>query len=97
MTDMKTLVVEFYGLAREIAHVSEVELELVAEATVREALRVLARSYPGLVGPIIEAGSWTIGPHFLLNLDGKETVDNYEFQPGHGARLLLMSALAGGS
>lgn len=92
----KRLVVEFFGLAREIAGVRELEMELEQRATIGEVVRVLAALHPGFVGPIIDGASWTVGPHFLLNLDGREVIQHYDLQPRPGARLLLMSALAGG-
>lgn len=91
------LVVELYGVARELAGVREVELQLAAGGTIREALRVLAASHPLLMGPIIDPATWTVGPQFILNLEGRETVHDYDLEPREGARLLLISALVGGA
>ncbi|MDP7242378.1 MAG: MoaD/ThiS family protein [Rhodospirillales bacterium] len=96
-TPMKRLVVELFDSARRIASVAEVELELEEEATVRDMLRALATSYPALRGPVIDPEGWSARPYILLNLDGKETIEDDDLELPHRARVLLMSALAGGS
>ena len=92
----KRLVVELFDSARRIAGASQVELELEATATVRDMLRALAASHPALLGPIIDPEEWSTRPHILLNLDGRETIRNYDLALPSGARVVLMSALAGG-
>lgn len=92
----KRLVVELFGAARKVTGVAEVELELEPAATVSDALRALAAAHPQLIGPIIDPDSWSMMPHFFLNLDGRETIWEYDRVPQPGARLLLMSAIVGG-
>ena len=93
---MKRLVAEFFGPAREIAGVAEVELELKARATAKDMLRALAASYPSLRGPVIDPESWSTAPYILMNLDGRQTIEDGDFELPSGSRVLLMSALAGG-
>lgn len=93
----KHVVVELFGPARELAGVPEVELVVEATATVRDVLRVLAAAHPRLAGRVIDGHDWTLGPHLLLSLDGSATIEEYDMQPGSGARLLVMSALTGGT
>ena len=90
------MVVELFGVARKVAGSAEVELALEPAATVGDALRALATAYPDLEGPVIDPEEWSLMPHFLLNLDGRETVRDFGLQPEPGARLLLMSAIVGG-
>lgn len=92
----KRLVVEFFGPAREIAGVAEAEVEVKAQATVRDVLQALAASYPELLVTIIDAARWELKPNFLVNLDGRMMIKNLDVLPPHGARLMLMSALVGG-
>ncbi|MDP6574585.1 MAG: MoaD/ThiS family protein [Rhodospirillales bacterium] len=93
---IKQLVTEFFGPAREITGVAEVELDLETTASARDLLRALAASYPALKGPIIDPEGWSTAPYILMNLDGRETIQNYDLELQPGARVLLMSALAGG-
>ncbi len=92
----KQVVVELFGVVRKLAGTAEVELDLEPAATVGDALRALAASHPDLKGPVIDPEGWSLTPHFFLNLDGRETVREFGFQPEPGARLLLMSAIVGG-
>lgn len=93
---LKHLVTEFFGPAREIMGVPEVELELETTASARDMLRALAAAYPALKGPIIDPESWSTAPYILMNLDGKETIKDADLELPSGSRVLLMSALAGG-
>ena len=92
----KQVVVELFGVVRKLAGTAEVELDLEPAATVSDALRALAASCPALEGAVIDAEGGSLMPHFLLNLDGRETVREFDLQPQPGARLLLMSAIVGG-
>ena len=87
---------ELFDSARKIAGVAEVELELAAAATVSDMLRALAAAHPDLRGPVIDPEDWSARPYILLNLDGKETIEDGDLELPPGARVLLMSALAGG-
>ena len=94
--ETKRVVVELFGAARKVAGVAEVELELALAATVRDTMRALAAIHSALSGTVIDPESCALKPHFFLNLDGRETIREYDFAPRHGARLLLMSAIVGG-
>lgn len=87
---MSEVVVEFFGLAR--ARAGRAAMSLRA-ATAREALRGVQVTCPKLAG-LWKGGN--LSPHYLLSLDGERFVtDLDETLPG-GARLLLLSADAGG-
>ena len=93
---MTRLVVEFFGPAREIAGVAEVELDLADGATVRDVLRALADTYPKFRDAIVDPADWTLRPYFLVNLDGQATIKDPDTVPPPGSRLILMSSVTGG-
>lgn len=87
---MPEVIVEFYGMPRERAGLAEVT---VHAATVGAALLEVERQCPGLRG-LFAAGRLT--EHYRLSLDGREFLTNSGQRLPEGARLLLLSADAGG-
>jgi molybdopterin converting factor small subunit len=82
--------VEFLGIPRERAGVSEVEIE--AE-TLGELLGTLASRFPHLRELITERG---LHPSVAANLNGDEFVRNPNRTLSGNDRLILLSADAGG-
>ena len=93
---MIRLAVEFFGPAREIAGVAEVELDLVDGATVHEVLRALVQTFPEFRDAVVDPADWTLRPYFLINLNGTATIKDPEAVPPAGSRLILMSSVTGG-
>ena len=93
---MTRLIVEFFGAARTIAGTAEIELELATGATVRDVLRALTETYPNFREAVVDPTDWTIQPYFLVNLDGKTTINDPDTVPPSGSRLILMSSVTGG-
>jgi molybdopterin converting factor small subunit len=85
------ITVEFYGVPRLRAGVNRVQLEA---ATVGEALRALARSFPALADLV--APSASLHASCRLNLNGNRFVDDAATPLSAGDALLLMSADVGG-
>lgn len=83
--------VELYGIARRRAGADAVALEA---ATLGEALSALEAAHPALAGEVVSGGR--LAPHWLANLDGREFVEAPGTPLPPGARVLLLSALAGG-
>lgn len=83
--------VEFLGIPRLRAGRSEV---VVPAGTVAELLAAVERTCPGLAGLV--QGDGRPAPHYLLSLDGQEFVADLRRCVQPGARLLLLSADAGG-
>jgi molybdopterin converting factor small subunit len=88
---MPTAVVEFFGVPRLRAGVPEVH---VTAGTVGEALGAVAELFPAL-GPLFTADG-QLSPHYLLSLDGVRFDVRLTDEMQEGARLLLLSADAGG-
>lgn len=84
------VVVELYGLARARAGRAEVAAEA---RTAREALAAVAAACPGLAD-LLAGGR--LAPHYLLSLDGERFLAGLDEPLTSGARLVLLSADAGG-
>lgn len=82
--------VEFLGIPRERAGISEIELE--AE-TLGQALGVLSARYPGLSEFITAEG---LHRSIVANLNGDEFVSALDTRLAEGDRLLILSADVGG-
>jgi molybdopterin converting factor small subunit len=82
--------VEFLGIPRERAGISEMEVE--AE-TLGEVLGELSVSCPGLSDLITPDG---LHPSLAANLNGDEFVRSLDTRLAEGDRLLILSADAGG-
>jgi molybdopterin converting factor small subunit len=85
-----SVVVELYGMARARAGRSEVAVEA---RTAREALEGVAAACSGLSG-LLAGGR--LSPHYLLSLDGERFLAGLDEELPSGARLVLLSADAGG-
>jgi molybdopterin converting factor small subunit len=87
---MADVTIEFYGIPRQRAGRSEVT---VPATTVRGALAAVEVACPGLRGMLIDG---RLTPHYRLALDGGRFVTDLNRDLQDGARLLLLSADAGG-
>jgi hypothetical protein len=91
MGETGRVTVEFYGVPRLRAGLAELA---VAPGTVTEVLATVERSCPGLAGLVRADGR--LDPHYLLSLDGRRFVTDWQEPLRPGERLLLLSADAGG-
>jgi len=91
MPHTTAITVEFYGVPRQRAGCAEA---VVRGDTLAEVLAAVAHTYPGLHE--LQRPDGGPAPHYLVSLDG----DRFVSDPGQrlepGARLLLLSADAGG-
>lgn len=93
---MSRYIVELFGIPRQLARATEVELELPPGATFGEAVAALGRKVPALMGRVIaEDGTSLIEP-YALNLNGRAFVQSLEVRLGAGDRIVLMTRSAGG-
>jgi molybdopterin converting factor small subunit len=83
--------VEFYGIPRLRAGRSELRL---AAGSAAELLGAIERACPGLAG--LRRPDGRLSPHYLLSIDGRQFVTDFHEPLRPGARLLLLSADAGG-
>jgi len=95
---MPAVTVEFTGLSRSIAGVSEVRLLLEPGDTYRDLIRQLAALYPGLVGILIaEDGETFLSSNmFIIDGDYANPAMVMENNPRDGERIHLMSVITGG-
>jgi molybdopterin converting factor small subunit len=87
---MGEVTVEFFGMAR--AKANRPSLTLCA-ATPREAIQGVIAACPGLRDAYVED---RLSPRYLLSLDGERFLGGLDEMLPPGARLLLLSADAGG-
>jgi molybdopterin converting factor small subunit len=86
--------VEFYGIARQRAGVSELALEIPAAGLrLADALQEVARRVPSF-GPCITGGR--LDRSLAANLGGARFVSDPETAIGDGECLLILSADGGG-
>jgi molybdopterin converting factor small subunit len=90
LSDGHAMYVEFLGIPRERAGISELQVE--AE-TLGQLLGTLAVRYPGLQALITADG---LHPSIAANLNGDVFVSNLATQFADDDRLLILSADAGG-
>jgi len=88
---LPVVTIEFYGIPR--ARAGRTEL-VVSAATAGEALALAVSECPGLAGMFRADGR--LSPHYLLSLDGQTFITDLAQALPSGARLLLLSAEAGG-
>jgi molybdopterin converting factor small subunit len=92
MTEAHSLVtVEFYGIPRQRAGRAELT---VAAVTTAEVLAAVEQARPGLSD--LRRPDGRLAPHYLLSVEGRQFVTDLSEVLQPGARLLLLSADAGG-
>ena len=93
MTTTKSPVVtiELFGIPRQRAGVAHLTVQAY---TLADAVRQLESACPRLVGLLQADG--TLSPHFLLSLNGERFLGSLREKLPANARLLLLSADAGG-
>ena len=94
------LVVEFFGLPRHRAEVSELHVELEQNpVSLASVVAYLAEQLPGLQPDCIvedRNGGWELTPHVVGNLNGERFIRQGGEVLCAGDRLLLLSADVGG-
>jgi molybdopterin converting factor small subunit len=83
--------VEFYGVPRQRAGRTEVD---VAARTVGELLEAVERACPGLAG--LRRPDGRLAAQYLLSVAGREFVTDVRQELRPGDRVLLLSSDAGG-
>ncbi|MHC4954520.1 MAG: MoaD/ThiS family protein [Planctomycetota bacterium] len=83
--------VEFFGVARARAGVASIDVDA---ATLGEALLAAVARHPDLAGEVISGDRPADG--YLVSLDGERFLNDPTLALAPGARLLLLSAHAGG-
>jgi hypothetical protein len=91
-----TCAVELFGTAQLLAKSKTVSLSLPPEATLAQALALLAEKLPILVGRVIAPERNRLASGFACNLNGAVFVRDPELKIASGDRILILSADAGG-
>ncbi len=91
MGDGERVTVEFFGVPRHRAGRAELTVEA---ATAAELLAAVERACPELRGLVRDDGR--LAAHYLLSIDGERFVTDLGQAVPAGARVLLLSADAGG-
>ena len=88
--------VELFGYPRQLAGEKEVALDLSEEAHMRDVLVRLGERFPRLLGPVIAPQTYELTAPYLLNIDGRRVVSDFDTRPEDGQHLLLFFVDAGG-
>jgi molybdopterin converting factor small subunit len=91
MAEKGHVTVEFYGMPRQRA--GRAELNVQAD-TMAELLDAVVKACPGLTGLVQKDGR--LAPQYLLSMNGERFVDRGPESLTTGARVVLLSADAGG-
>ena len=93
---MKKVIIELYGIPRQLTKLREIEVEVEPEASLRDVVVRLGEKAPPLVGSVIaESGDRLLDP-YSLNIDGRLFVQDLEMKPKDGDRIVLLSPAIGG-
>jgi molybdopterin converting factor small subunit len=90
--------VEFLGLSRLVTGEKEITLELDESTTFRDIVRKLGKTYPALMGNVIQSDGETLQAPNILNLGARKMIQASQMGdcPSDGDRIILMSMSAGG-
>jgi molybdopterin converting factor small subunit len=88
--------VELFGVARMVAHTTQVPLVLCARATLVDVYAALVEKLPALRGRVISAGEPRLMEGYTCNINGREFVRTSETPVHAGDSLMIFSADAGG-
>ena len=90
--------IELLGLSRLVTGQREISLELEPDATFRAIVRLLADTYPQMIGNVIRPDRATLQEPNIFNLNARRMVQAAQMDesPGENDRIILMSMSAGG-
>ena len=89
---------EFLGLSRLATGLKATTMELEEGATFNDLVRLLAASYPDLIGNVIQSDGETLQPPNVFNLNTRQMIQEAQMNtsPKDGDLIILMSLSAGG-
>jgi molybdopterin converting factor small subunit len=85
------VIIELFGISRQRAGIAQITLQA---DTLADVVRQLEASCPKLAGLLRDDG--TLSPHYLLSVNGQHFVRDLSEKLPARARVLLLSADAGG-
>jgi hypothetical protein len=89
---------ELNGMARDLARVKMIPLDLPDQAVYRDIVAILRRRYPVLVGMVIdpETDNFLSSNILFINGDLETPAMNLDEHPRAGDHLILISVITGG-
>jgi molybdopterin converting factor small subunit len=89
---------ELFGLARLVAGVKEISLDLEEGTAFRDIVRMLSTQYPEMIGDVIQPDGETLQEPNIFNLNARQMIQTEQMSdtPSDGDRIILMSMSAGG-
>lgn len=92
------IIVEFTGVAKEIAGSSQVELSFPPGSIYTDVVRILGEKYPELIGLLIDQDGKTFLSSNMFIINNKMTLPVMVMteHPQDGDRLVLVSVMTGG-
>jgi molybdopterin converting factor small subunit len=90
--------VEFSSISRVLTGRKEITLDLSKGANIGDVVGALGRSFPQLLGEIIEKDGKALIPTNIFSVNGQKIIheSDTQYQPEEGDRLILLSLLSGG-
>jgi molybdopterin converting factor small subunit len=90
--------VEFLGLSRLATGQKQISFEVPRGSTFRDLVRLLGRTYPALIGNVIQPDGETLQWPNTFNLDTRRMIQARQMSEclNDGDRVILMSLSAGG-
>ncbi|MHB0966257.1 MAG: MoaD/ThiS family protein [Bellilinea sp.] len=94
----ETITVEFTNLARVVAGVPDLEMEITPADTYSDIVQRLGEKYPDLVGVLIDHNGSTFlsSNMFIINNEMSDPVMVMDEHPRPGDRLTLVAVATGG-
>ncbi|MGC9398153.1 MAG: hypothetical protein ACP5HM_03345 [Anaerolineae bacterium] len=92
----KTLILEASGVVYVIARQREIKVTVPDHATWRDVIAALAQAAPALVGEVIAQDHRAFLGDYMLNVEGRRTIQDLDTPIGEvaqNARLMLLSDL----
>ena len=95
---MKTITVEFIGLARILTRQKKLDLQTGQAATYRDIVQTIGMRFPVLIGQVISQTGDELIASNMINLNGEHMIQEEAMgeSPRDGDRIIFMSILAGG-
>ena len=96
--DQISVLVDFSGISRMITGKSEFPMQLPQGATVENAIQELAKTFPKLIGEIIDPDGKQLIASNIFSLKGEKIISESEtdYPLTDGDQLILLSLLSGG-
>ena len=90
--------IEFSSISRVLTGRKEIVLDLNKGADIGDVVSALGKSFPQLLGEIIEKDGKSLIPTNIFSVNGQKIIheSDTQFQPDEGDRLILLSLLSGG-